>query len=104
MLIKYNIERNASFQEQLYPNVTREMDDLKKRLHEIKSAQKTAIVISLLKDHCIKTEWLDANKQLVTLLTSGSLPTSHLESLFISCKENANFTAGLETYITTKLA
>jgi len=104
MFTQYAIKSNSSFNENVYPRVIGEIDGLQKSLRDIRSQQKSAIVISLLKDHCIKTELLDRNRQLVTILTSGFLRTSHVESLFNSCKGNLTFEAGLEAYITTKLA
>lgn len=101
---KYTITETDNFDEHLYPQVAGEIDGLQGRLCEIKGANKVSIIISLLKDHCIKTEWLDGNKQLAWMLTSGFIPTSHVESLFSSCKHNADFLSGLESYIRTKIA
>jgi hypothetical protein len=101
---QYAIKETDNFNEVRYPLVAREIDGLQVGLRDITSVHKTGIVISLLKDHCIKTEWLDSNKQLASMLTSGSLQTSQLESLFDSCKQNRKFLSELETYIAIKLA
>lgn len=101
---KYTINETDNFDEGLYPQVAGEIEGLHGSLIAIKGTNKVSIIISLLKDHCIKTEWLDGNKQLAMLLTSGVLQTSHLESLFNSCKHNTNFTSGLEAYMSTRLA
>jgi hypothetical protein len=103
MFIQYSIKDTDRFDELQFPGVVREIAGLHQSVWKIKSAEKTAIIISLLKDHSIKTEWLQANKELARLLTSGALPTSHLESLFGSCKDNPTFRKGLEDYITAKL-
>jgi hypothetical protein len=101
---KYLIKDSDSFDAPGYPRVVREIDDLQVSLGQIQSAYKTRIVISMLKDHSVKIEWIEGNKQLVTLLTSGSLSTSDVESLFSACKDNLKFMAALEAYISTRLA
>lgn len=104
MVVQYSIKDTDGFDGHLFPAITTEMDVLQASLREIERAQKGRIIISMLRDHSIWTEWLDGNKQLTGLLTSGFLPTSHVESLFSSCKHNANFMSGLEAYITSRLA
>ena len=104
IFIQYDIKDTDSFQESIYPRVVLEINHLQERLRDIKSDHKTGIVISLLKDHCIKTDWLDGNKQLASMLTSGFLQTSQLESLFDSCKQHKSFLSELEAYIAIKLA
>lgn len=104
MFIRYYINDTDRFEESLYPVVVSEITGLHKSLLKIRSYQKIRIVISLLRDHSIKTVWLAGNKELASLLTSGSLATSHLESLFEASKGNQKFLDDLETYITTKLS
>jgi hypothetical protein len=100
---QYSISDTDRFDVCLYPHVASEIEGLHAALHEIKSDRKAAVIISLLKDHSIKTEWIGGNKKLTALLTSGVLHTSHVESLFSSCKQNAGFLLDLESYITAKL-
>ena len=104
MFIQYSIKETDIFDQQLYPRVITEINGLQDRLQKIQSLQKTAIIISLLKEHSLRTDWLDSNTKLAGLLTSGELPTLHLESLFNASKDNQNFTEGLEDYLKTKLA
>jgi hypothetical protein len=82
MLAKYIVKDTDSFDEHQCPNVVMEITKLQQSLVSIKSVHKVQIVISLLKDHSIKTDLLSINKELARLQTSGALPTSHLESLF----------------------
>lgn len=100
---QYSISDTERFDVRHYPHVASEIDGLHSALHEIKSDRKAAVIISLLKNHSIKTEWIGGNKKLTMLLTSGVLHTSHVESLFSSCKHNADFLLDLESYISTKL-
>ena len=103
MFIQYSIKETDIFDQKLYPRVIKEINGLQDRLQKIQSLQKTAIIISLLKEHSLRTDWLDSNTKLAGLLTSGELPTLHLESLFNASKDNQNFTEGLEDYLKTKL-
>jgi hypothetical protein len=99
MLIQYNIKGTDVFDEKLYPEIVKEVEELSHRLFNIGSDQKAAIVISLVKDHSIKTALLNTNQELVRMVHSSSSKTSHLESLFGSSRSNGDFQRGLETYI-----
>ncbi|HEY3405381.1 MAG TPA: hypothetical protein VGK59_18475 [Ohtaekwangia sp.] len=103
MFTPYVIKNEDTFDEHRYPDVAGEIDGLRESLREISSYRKTLIVISLLKDHSIRAEWLEDNKLLVALINSGSLSTTHLESLFSACKHNVKFLSGLESCITRRL-
>jgi hypothetical protein len=104
MIHTYKIKELDTFIEQLYPNVVEEVIGIRKRSAEMKSPHKADIIVSFLKDHSIKSEWLQTNKDISKLMTSGSLNVSHLESLFGSCRQNAIFLSGLESYIKSSLA
>lgn len=104
MFAQYAVNAIDHFDERLYPHVVGEINQLQGSLCEIHSANKARVIISLLKDHCIKTEWLDDNKQLAWMLTTGMLPTSHVESLFNCCKHNKKFLSEFENFITDKFA
>jgi hypothetical protein len=57
------------------------------------------MVISFLKDHCLKKEWILTNAKLVNTITSSAMRTRHIEALFNSCKNNKIFSAGFASYI-----
>ena len=101
---KYSIGENDKFSALRYPDVMSEIKGLRESLVAFDNAHKAEIVISMLKDHSIKTEWLTDNERLAKLFTSGSLATSHIESLFNSCRHNKKFTTGLEKYITDQFS
>lgn len=101
---QYTVIPTDTFDERLYPEVISEVNRLEAGLSKFHSSNKVSIVISILKDHCIKTEWLNDNRQLAKLLTSGFLGTTHFEALFNSSRNNPGFISGLEAYITFKLA
>lgn len=104
MMSTYSIGENDKFCALRYPDVTSEIEGLQKSLVAFDSAYKAEIVISMLRDHSIKTEWLTDNKQLAKVLASGSLATSHIESLFNSCRHNMKFTTGLARHITDQFS
>jgi hypothetical protein len=104
MIHAYGVKQTDSFSEHLFPDVVKELEGLRLRSSEIRNPYKTDIIISFLKDHSIKTEWIPTNKEISKLMTSGSLTISHLESLFGSCKHNVIFLNGFEAYIKSRLS
>jgi hypothetical protein len=60
---------------------------------------KGEIIISFLKDHSVKNDWVNANPVFAGLITSRHFDTVHLESLFESCRINSEFTTKLEEFI-----
>jgi hypothetical protein len=104
MIYTYQIKPSDSFSENMYPEVIQELLVLRERSLPMQSAFKTDIVISFLKDHCIKVEWLAMNGAVCKLITSGSLSISHLESLFSACRTNILFLKAFEECIKVKLA
>jgi hypothetical protein len=99
MLIQYNIKDADVFDEKLYPEIVKEVTELSQRLFNVGSDQKAFIVISLVKDHSVKTSLLNKNQELVRMVQKSGTKTSHLESLFTSCKGNRVFLHDLEAYI-----
>jgi hypothetical protein len=103
MLSNYTIKSTDRFLETLYPAITEEVAMLQSAMIGIHEVYKIEIVISFLKYHSLKSEWLKGNKKAVDIMTSGSLTILNLESLFQSGKDNLQFTDGLEAYIRLKL-
>jgi hypothetical protein len=99
MSVQYNVGDTDVFDEKLYPEIVREVEELNQHLFNLGSDQKASIVISLVKDHSVKTVLLNTNRELVRMVQSSRVRTSHLESLFASCRRNHIFLHGLETYI-----
>ncbi len=103
MFTRYSVTSADRFDESLYPIVIKEIDALRQGLFNIGSDHKAAIVISLLKDHCVKTVLLERNRELVRIVQSGQVPAPHLESLFNASRGNTEFVKGLEMYIGLKI-
>jgi hypothetical protein len=67
-------------------------------------SRRSEIIISFLKMHRIKREWIEANPALTEMITRGRLKTVHIESLFEVFAKNKNFLVGFEGYIKEWLA
>ena len=82
-----------------YPFAIHELSVLNQAISHISIYYKVEIIISYLKNHSLKTDWVEANAPLARMITSGFLKTSHLESLFESCRSNKVFLKDFEDYI-----
>jgi hypothetical protein len=67
-------------------------------------AFKAEIVISYLRDHSLKNEWISANPEVVKFLLSSSFVTVHMESLFNYCRLKPDYRQSFESYIKTILS
>lgn len=65
---------------------------------------KVEMIISFLKDHSLQSNWIEANPELTQLVTSQTLFTGSIESLFDSCRNNPGFRQDLETYLRGKFS
>jgi len=99
----YHIGINEQFSSANFPNVALELTALNQGISHIPIYFKGEILISFLKDHCLKTDWIDANPALAKLVTSGFLKTSHIEALFESCRRNKPFLSDFEAYMNKQL-
>lgn len=62
------------------------------------------IVLSYLKFRSLKTEWIDANPWLSAFMTANTCSTGHMESLFVSSKDNTEFSREYEDHIRKLIA
>ena len=98
-----NIGEVRKFDADDYPKMVAELTVVLDDLVHIPIYFKRDIIVSYLKDHSIKTEWINANPKLATLMTSGSLATRHLETLFEACRWNKTFRVDFERYIKARV-
>jgi hypothetical protein len=98
-----NIGEIEKFNPDNYPKMVAELATMLQNINHISVYYKKDIVVSYLKDHSIKTEWISANPNLAELMASGKLSTTHMETLFESCRWNKAFRTDLERYIKEKL-
>ena len=103
MYIKYDIQETDTFDETRYSHVASELASLASRTSDMDSTNKSAIIISYLKDHSIRVDWLKNDNQLTQAITSRSYDTSHIEALFEGCRNHKVFLHDFEDYITTQI-
>ncbi len=99
----YYISETDKFAPEFYPDVIRELEGINESMSHIEGSDKSEIIISFLNDHCIPVGLVESNAILVKLITSRSLKTSHIESLFDSCRKNESFRDGLKACIKKEL-
>ncbi len=86
-----------------HPKVFKEIHMMTSHVNEVRGTFKREILISFLRDHSIKVEWLVDNDLLVQMITSGSLKVYHTERLFESMRSNKLFLSDLEDHIEVEL-
>ena len=60
---------------------------------------KADIIISYLKNHCIKNDWIKGNPELAKRITSGTFITTQVEPVFKRCNNHKVFLNDYESYI-----
>jgi len=85
------------------PEMIKELSILKNGIVNTPIYFKTEIIISYLKDHCIKNDWITANPGLVELMLAGNFNTRNIESVFETCRTKPTYRKDYETYIRTQL-
>ncbi len=96
---KFLIKNTDQFDPEYYSSVNDEVLTINELTKHLPSPAKAEIIVSFLKDHFLKNDWLKTNSELTDLITSGSLFTGSIESLFESCRENPVFREHLEEYL-----
>ena len=99
MFNKYIVSEGDEFHEGSYPGVIQELQNINRDTARMSGSFKSDIAISFLKDHSLEIRWIDKNPKFVKFMTSRSLSTAHIESLFESSRGNASFVAALEACI-----
>ena len=102
-MTKYNILKGDNFNSINFPDVVKELAAIQISLEGYDSHHKSEIVISFLKDHSIQMRLIPGNKKMIKAINSTFRSTSHIESLFDSCRENKSFLNGFERYIQGEL-
>lgn len=97
------IKDTEKFNPANYTKAIDELSILNQGILHIAIYFKAEIIISYLKDHSLKIAWVEANPTLARIITSGFFKTSHLESLFESCRNNKAFLKDFEDHISKKL-
>ena len=101
---KYLISKADSFEPTQFPNVINELNTLKKNLTSSGIAYKEDILISYFKKRSFEEDWIMANPDLSSLISSGVFTTTHLEALFECSEDNKEFQNQYEKYLRKSLA
>ena len=99
LFTKNEIENAESFNPYKFPQAVKELGIIYNATENTGMYYKPEIIITFLKDHCIKNDWITANPQLAKLLTSGYFSTKHIESVFELFRSNKFFIQDFEKYI-----
>lgn len=99
---KYLVKNTDLFDPMCFPFIDEEIAGIKERIDHLPPTFKKEIMISFLKDHFLQNDWQTANPELSKVVTSGSIFTGAIESLFDSCRQNAIFREHLEIYLAEK--
>ena len=100
---KFSIDNADHFNPDHYAFIA---DDLAIMIGQIKNIPHdfmAEIIVSFMKDHCLRCEWITANPQLAHLVTSRAVRSDKIESLFDDCRSNSVFSRQLETYVKGQL-
>ena len=100
---KYLISKTDSFEPTQYPNVINELNTLKKNLTSSGIAYKEDILISYFKKKSLEKDWIMANPDLSSLISSGVFTTTHLEALFECSGDNKEFQNQYEKFLRESL-
>lgn len=96
---KYLIKTTDKFDPDYFSSINEEVASVNTLVEFMPSFFKPEILVSFLKDHSLQNDWLKANPELVSLVTSGSLFTGNIEALFESSRSNPGFRQDLESYL-----
>jgi hypothetical protein len=96
---QYIVSDTHTFSIQDFPEVQQEIMRIREKTTRMPSPHKADLIISFLKDHMIKSEWVRADPELVALIRSRQTATKNIEQLFAGCRKNVPFLLGLENYI-----
>lgn len=100
-MLAYNSE--DIFNPDKTPEMVKELTALNEGIAHTPVYFKAEIIISYLKNHSLKNDWINANPKLAELMISNSFVTVHIESLFEFCRSNHLFLHGFESYITKQV-
>ena len=101
---KYLISKTDHFDPDYFSSVSEEVDAINERVEYNSAIFRVEMIISFLKDHSLKKEWVEANPALADKINSGALFTGKIESLFESCRNNPDFMQQLEIYLTKRFS
>lgn len=87
-----------------HPEAFEEIKIMAQQVTNMPGTFKAEMLVSFLRDHSIKTDWLVGNDSLVRLITSGAMKMFRTERLFELNGKNKPFIADLENCIRGQLS
>ena len=100
---KYLISDNETFNEGNYPKMQEELAVLKQAVSNLPALHKAEMIISYLKSHSLRNDFIQANPRLAEMMSSNRQTTGHIEALFDSCKGNKVFLQDFERHLEKEL-
>jgi hypothetical protein len=96
---KYLVKTTDQFNPEYFSSINEEIDAINAQIEHLPVVFKPEIIVSFLKDHSLQNDWIKANPGLSALVTSGSLFTGNIESLFASSLNNPSYRQDFESYL-----
>lgn len=96
---KYLVKDNDQFDPEFFSFVIDDMKTIREQTDHVLPTFKTEIILSFLKNHSLEPEWSNSNPELTKLITSGSLSTGNIKSLFDSCHNKPLFRQQMEAFL-----
>lgn len=99
---RFLIKEHDQFVPYDFPQIEADLDVLVTSMAKLPSLENKEMLLSFVKDHSMRTEWVNANPVLAEMISTNTLPVKNLEALFASCRRNPPFRTQLEEYITQR--
>jgi hypothetical protein len=96
---KFLVKAEDEFNSLNYPLLVQELDQINEASVHVPQTLKAEILISFTKNHSLKHEWIATNPKFTALLTSGTLPTGNIASLFEASSKNSLFQKQFELFL-----
>lgn len=96
---RFSIKENEEFDPSSFSFADDDVQTIKEQTASVSRILRAEIIVSFMKYHSLKTEWLTVNPELTSLVSTGRLRTENFEALFEACRNQATFSNKLETYL-----
>lgn len=101
--ISFTISPAQYFNYHDFPSLRVELDSLKKELKNYPKDNAADIIVSFAKNHSLKNECFDKNKELSNAIVNQELKIGTIEALFKACERNKHFESEYQNYLLTEL-
>lgn len=85
-----------------FPQIEADLDVLVASMAKLPSLENKEMLLSFVKNHSMRSDWVGANPVLADMISTNTLPVKNLEALFASSTGNLPFRIQLEEYIIQK--